>query len=976
MAKKKAPTTSPLVKQPAPSPIDTDNFPIVGIGASAGGLEALETLFGAMPDNSGLGFVLVAHLDPSHSSILGTLIQRHTKMPVCQAEDGMKVEIDHLYVIPPNKDLSIENGSLQLLDRLNSKLSHLPIDSFFQSLASDKGHMAIGVILSGTGSDGTIGIKDIKGNLGLAIAQDPDTAKYPGMPISALDSGMIDFKLPPGKIPQQLIQYAKQLSSPSPLGKDPGKNAPSLFLQKVFAILRAKTDQDFSQYKANTICRRIERRMNVHQIDSLDNYVQFLQESTQEAEVLFKELLIGVTNFFRDPLAFMALQSEVLPSLLAKKPNDYQFRVWIPGCASGEEVYSIAIVLHETFEKLGRHAQIQIFGTDLDSEAIEFARGGLYPESVGVDIGADRLKRYFTQEDDGQYRVKTMIREMVVFARQNVIKDPPFTKLDLLSCRNLLIYLGSDLQSKLFPIFHYSLKSEGVLFLGSSETVGLGSRLFSVIDKKWKIFQRTPLDTPREPFPLFPAQAISPKRTSTQTYPSAQKDDELKIIQLVETILHQSGALPCVVINDASDVVYIHGRTGKFLEPPEGKATTNILKMARPGLESEMANAIRQVAVTSSRLTCSGLEIIEGDQSTLLNLTVTPVLENPELKGYKMVIFEEIAEPSQSESTKSKKPTPKKNSRNVEELEKDLQRTRHSLQTTIEELEASNEELKSTNEELQSTNEELQSTNEELETSKEELQSLNEESATVNSELQSRIEELSKSNDDMKNLLDSTAIATVFLDTDLCIRRYTNESTRILPLTPSDIGRPINDLSCTLLDISLLQLGETVLRDLGVCEIEANSKDGKHFTVRVRPYRTTANVIDGVVLTFEDCTERTTVQAALKESEFRYRKLFDMSSDPLAILNVTDLKFTDFNKSTYQELGYSQKEFASLSLKEISTPKSMKSLKTNLAKVKANGSLSFKSEHITKDGKTRPVEVSCEAIELGDGEYVLSTWRY
>ncbi|MFH1743897.1 MAG: chemotaxis protein CheB [bacterium] len=586
---------------PSPKTIEEERrFPIVGIGASAGGLQAFEEFLREMPVDSGMAFVVVAHLDPTHVSILPELLQKQTKMPVHQISDGMKIMPDSVYVIPPNRQLTILNGVLQLTEPSQPRGANLPIDSFFRSLAQDQGANAVCIILSGTGTDGTLGLKAIKGEVGMVMVQDEESAKYDGMPRSAMATNLADYVLPPGKMPEQLIKYMKyavQKTAPRivPIeGKIPDA------LQRIYVILRTRTSHDFSLYKKNTICRRIERRMNVHQIENISDYVRYLQESERELSILFKELLIGVTNFFRDPDAFESLKKKALPELLKKKPDDSNIRVWVPGCSSGEEAYSIAIILHETLEESRCHFNVQIFGTDIDEDAIDVARAGVYPASISTDVGQERLNRYFVKEDDGQYRIKKTIREMLVFAPQNVIKDPPFTKLDLICCRNLLIYLGQELQRRLLPLFHYSLVERGVLFLGSSETVGQSTDLFALIDKKWKIFRRNPVSAPHVALgvPAAPTLRAIPEPEVSETI---KKAEELSMLQVLELILQQSDTPPCAIIDDTCNVIYIHGRTGRFLEPAEGKVSINLLEMARPGLKTELAAAIRKVSLCTNR---------------------------------------------------------------------------------------------------------------------------------------------------------------------------------------------------------------------------------------------------------------------------------------------------------------------------------------------------------------------------------------
>jgi len=950
-------------------------FPIVALGASAGGLEAFETFFKAMPADSDIAFVLVAHLDPTHVSLLPELVQKRSRMKVHQVRDGMRVQRNNVYVIPPNKNLTILNGTLQLMDLTRPRGANLPIDSFFRSLAQDQGANAVCIILSGTGTDGTLGLKAIKGEIGMVMVQDEESAKYDGMPRSAISTGLADYVLPPAKMPEQLIKYSRHaFQKGAPKITSTEGNTPNS-LQKIYIILRTQTDHDFSLYKKNTICRRIERRMNVHQIDDIKDYARYLQESEREVDILFKELLIGVTNFFRDASAFEALRDEILPKLLADKPDDYTIRVWVAGCSSGEEAYSLAIILQECMMLMKRHFNVQIFGTDIDEDAINVARTGLYPGSILVDVSPERMKRYFTKEEDGQYRIKKTTREMVVFAPQNVIKDPPFTKLDILSCRNLLIYLGPELQKKLLPVFHYSLKPDGVMFLGSSESIGQSSDIFSVLDKKWKIFHKKATSLTAHPILDFPSAPVVLEQVEPDVPESIRKAEEISALQLVETILQQSHTPPCAIIDDASNVVYIHGKTGRFLEPAEGKISVNILEMARPGLKPGLASAIRKVAMHKQEIIQRDLQLEHNGGHLYLDLSVKPVLEQSMMRGLMMVMFEE--KPKASKKDRSKPPivATRPKGKSADELERELIYTKENLQTTIEELETSNEELKSTNEELQSTNEELQSTNEEMETSKEELQSLNEESATVNAELQSRIDELSQTNDDMKNLLDSTDIATLFLDADLCIRRFTPKATDIIPLAGTDSGRPIKHFATSLVDTDLSEYGMKVLKDLAVREIETKSKDGRFYSMKVRPYRTVSNLIDGVVITFEDVTTRKEDEVTLGVSEQLYRTLFDLANDSIVLIDANGGRFEECNEVAHHHLGYSKEEFIQLSLKDIEAKESTKEITGHIQKIITQGKHSFETKHKTKDGDIVDVLVKAKAIVLNEKQFLLSTWH-
>ncbi len=949
-------------------------FPIVGIGASAGGLEALETFFKSMPANANIGFVLVVHLDPTHISILPELLQKRTTMKVCQARDGVHVKPNHVYVIPPNKDLTILHGTLHLMDLTQPRGVNLPIDTFFRSLAQDQERNAVCIILSGTGTDGTLGAKAVKGGVGMVMVQDEESAKYEGMPRSAIATGLVDYVLPPEQMPEQLVKYTRHATQKVAPRIAPAEGPIPQALQKIFVILRAHTKHDFSLYKKNTICRRIERRMNVHQIDDISDYVRYMQKSDRETGILFKELLIGVTNFFRDPEAFNILQENALPKLLADKPDDYAVRAWVPGCASGEEVYSTAIVLNECMERLGRHFHVQIFGTDIDEEAVNVARAGLYPESIVGDVGPERIKRYFSKEENGQYRVKKQIREMLVFAPQNVIKDPPFTKLDLLCCRNLLIYLGPELQKKLLAIFHYSLKPGGVLFLGSSETIGTATDLFGLTHKKWKIFTRKASTAGAHRALDFPPQPSSYEARDLEVPEAVQRAEELSALQLVETVLHQSDTPPCAIINDASNVIFIHGRTGRFLEPAEGKASVNILDMARPGLKKPLAVAVRHVATHKQEWTQKGVHVDLNGGKLFLNLTIKPILEQIAMRGLMMVVFEETAVPAIQEQRSHAQISPKREARSAGEVEQELQYTKENLQTTIEELETSNEELKSTNEELQSTNEELQSTNEELETSKEELQSLNEESATVNMELQARIDELSRTTDDMKNLLDSTNIATIFLDTELKIRRFTPKATDIIPLVATDSGRPINHLASTLAQVDIAQVAAQVLDDLSLREEEVDANDDRSYNMRIRPYRTIGNVIGGVVITFEDTTIAKRANQALKESEQRYRMLFELVGGAIVLIDPDTGRFVEFNQAAHESLDYTREEFAKLPLSAIEAQESPAEIAEHVALAVQKDGDEFTTRHRSKNGTVRAVYVKTKVVTFDGKRLLLSTW--
>ncbi len=934
---------------------------VVGIGASAGGLEALEVFFSAAPADSGMAFVVVTHLDPDHTSLLPELIGRKTVMPVQQVEDGIKVAANQVFVIPPNKEMALLNGHLQLLDMTRPRGVNLPIDTFLRSLAQDQSHRAIGVILSGTGTDGSLGIRAIKGEAGMIMVQDLDSAKYDGMPRSAIATGLVDYVLPPAQMPSQLLNYVQHQDRTRRTESLVGEEDLQKCLQKIFVLLRARMGHDFSQYKQNTICRRIERRMHVHQIDKIGDYVRYLGDSQSEVATLFKELLIGVTSFFRDPEAFEHLRKSYLPDLLKDKPEDYQVRIWVPGCSTGEEAYTVAMVLTECMAEMGRHFPVQIFGTDLDEDAINTARTGLYPTAIAADVSPKMLNRYFTREDD-HYQIRKNIRDMVIFAQQNLTKDPPFTKLDLLCCRNLLIYFVPELQKKLLPIFHYSLKEDGLLFLGSSETIGSATDLFDRLDKKWKIFQRLPLNRSAQAIPEFPS-ARPPGASPDKKSPEPHKPPNgINTPKLLKAIIAQSDMPPCVVINDADEILYIHGRTGRFLEPAEGEISFNLLEMARPGLKAPLTNALQQMAAGSRQeKQIKGLQLNNNGAQVDFNLIVKPL---PDLqlgqRGMRMIIFEEVYPATTPKSGKPRQPARQKKSDELRKLEDELQYTRDSLQTTIEEMETANEELKSTNEELQSTNEELQSTNEEMETSKEELQSLNEESTTVNSELQGRIDELVEANDDIKNLLDATEIATIFLDIDLNIRRFTSKVTELFPLAATDIGRPIQHFSSNLKDVDLLHYTEKVLKDLEKQAVEVRDNRGTIYRMIVRPYRTVNNVIAGVVITFEDITEL----QQLAERSKRLVAIVKDANDGITLLDCQG-NILAWNRGAEKMYGYSETEALNMNIRDLVPPENQVEIKTLLALSQEKDNRgSFVTKRLAKDGNV--VRVWLSVTRLSD----------
>ncbi|MFT5430447.1 MAG: two-component system CheB/CheR fusion protein, partial [Myxococcota bacterium] len=883
----------------AGAPDFQDAFPIVGIGASAGGLSAFEAFFSGMPQiaNPGMAFVLVQHLAPDHKSILSDLIARHTRMEVFEVVDGIVVRPNCAYIIPPGRDMAFLNGTLQLLEPAAPRGHRLPIDFFFRSLAQDQRERAIGIVLSGTGSDGTLGVRAIKAEGGIVLAQNPASSKFNGMPRSAIATGLVDYVLPPAEMPAQLIAYAAD-----GFGKSPG-STPSLdpgdenAMKKIFILLRAQTGHDFSLYKPRTIHRRIERRMGVHQIEGIEGYVGFLQQTPGEVDALFRDLLIGVTNFFRDPAAFALLENEVIPALFANKQPGSAVRVWTAGCSTGEEAYSLAILLVERMEALGVNFTVQLFATDIDPRAISTARAGLYPASIAADVSEERLARFFTTEaDGGTFRIHSGIRDLVVFSEQDVIKDPPFSKLDLISCRNLLIYLGSTLQKKLIPLFHYALRPEGFLFLGTSEGVGEHLDLFNAVDRKAKVFrrgadphglQRLAMGRFLPPLSAIEAAVGSPKqRLRTRSFARGASSLRDTTEQAVLSHIVAAGML----VNARGDILYLHGRSGLFLEPSPGEAgINNVLKMARQGLRRPLTTSLHRAVAAAGTVECPGIRVKTNGDFTAVDLTIHPVthaagasLESPLF----LIVLEEVR-PNQAvppiesreltaadgQARDAVGPIPDDAESRISALMGELRAKEEYLQSTNEELESSAEELKSSNEEMQSVNEELQSTNEELETSKEELQSVNEELATVNTELQAKVSDLSRANNDMNNLLAGTGIGTVFVDHQLRILRYTPAASAIINLILSDVGRPVAHIVSNLVGYTNLVADvQAVLDTLAPREVQVRSTDGKTYTMRIQPYRTLDNVIEGAVISFVDITAMTKLQAALDHAAALVRR--------------------------------------------------------------------------------------------------------
>jgi two-component system CheB/CheR fusion protein len=891
------------------TPQNADDFPIIGIGASAGGLEALEQFFGNTPINCGMAFVVIQHLDPTHVGIMPELLQRITQMKVYQAKDRIKIKINCVYVIPPNRSISILNGHLHLFKPTESRGLRLPVDIFFRSLADDRQEKSIGIILSGMGSDGSLGVSAIKEKEGVVLVQSPDTAKFDGMPRSAIEAVMADIIAPAEELSSKLISFLHYVPAPK---IDPAIDTSyKSNLDKIIILLREKTGHDYSLYKKSTLFRRIERRKSVHQIDKISKYVHFLQENPKEIEILFKEMLIGVTSFFRDPNVWEKLKNETFPTLINELDKGDVLRAWVTACSTGEEAYSLAIIFKEALEKTknNKNLSLQIFATDIDADAIERARKGFFPAGIVTDVTPERLKTYFIKEESG-YRLNAAIREMVVFAPQDVIKDPPFTKLDILTCRNMLIYMEPELQVRLMSLFNYSLNPGGIMLLGTAESLGSSKEGFTEIEPKLKIFKRTTKSTSTE-FLDFPSAFHRSKSRKHDNKVATRVVENIQFI--AEQTILQRFSPASAMVNDKGDILFITGRTGKYLEPAAGKTNVNIYAMARDGLREALPGAFRKAIQNYKPVVLRKVKVGNNGGTQYVDVTVQRI-ENPNsVRELLIVVFTDVDDILQLDILNSK--TGKLTSKGRQkELENELSRSFEDIQGLREEMQTSQEELKSTNEELQSTNEELQSTNEELTTSKEEMQSLNEELQTVNVELQSKVSDSMQANNDMKNLLNSTEIATLFLDKELKIRRFTDSLTNIFKLRQADIGRPFTD------QVSELQYPDIdidcylVLKTLLAKESFITTSDNRWFNVRIMPYRTLDDRIDGLVITFNDITASKDSEDQLRKSGLRYQGLLQ-NLEVGIIVHAPDTSIIMTNPKASELLGIGDEELKGIDAK-------------------------------------------------------------
>ena len=891
-------------KKPRSSPKEggeaAPDFYVVGIGASAGGFEALEMFFKRMPSNSGLCFVVVQHLSPDHKSLMVELLSRHTDMKVHQAEEGVELKPDTVFLIPPKKIMTVADGRLHLMERTNKPLPYFPIDTFLNSLAEDKGEQSIAMILSGTGSDGTRGIRAIKDWGGMVMVQDLASAKFDGMPRNAIDTGLADYVVDPRNMPDELLKYIQH-----PFIRDVKKEAEDEEYERqfktIFSLLKNNSGVDFTHYKQSTVLRRVKRRLSINQIESLNDYVKYLHRNPDEVETLYKELLIGVTRFFRDGDSFDVLKKKVLPEIF--NSNKGVIRAWVGGCSTGEEAYSVAMLFREYMEETGDFRAVKIFATDIDKEALEYASNGKYPENIAADLNQSRLSKFFVKRGD-VYQVAKPIREMVIFAVHNILKDPPFNKIDILCCRNLLIYLQPKLQHDVLSFFNFALKEDGFLFLGSSETVGGYANLFAPFDTKWRIYRcrgrYVPL--PHESFKISP---VHMRHSAPNVVGQTEKHETAagkKVESAVEALMERY-VPPAVILDEQMRLLHVLGNINRFVKFKPGKTSLNISGLVREDLSMAVETGVNRVLRENKETVYSDIKLEEGRDSIFVNLRVTPYEQNGE--RVVMVVFEESKRKSVPEEDTEKYEHDSQAQQRIKDLESELQYTKENLQATIEEVETTNEELQATNEELLSANEELQSTNEEL-------QSVNEELITVNAEYQGKIQELSDLNNDMNNLLSSTNIGVIFLDNDLRVRKFTPAVKEQVHLMEFDIGRPITHISVNL-EYDDLELDcRTVLKDFVPIKKEVKGRGGKIYYMRIFPYVTQDKSIKGVVLTFVDITE-------IKEAQAEIQKLsatVELSPSMIAILD-TNRRFEYVNKSFSAKTGYGKDELVGRKHKSI-----------------------------------------------------------
>lgn len=982
------PVDEPSRESAAPGP----GFPLVGIGASAGGLSAFKKFFSKMPVDSGAAFVLVPHLDPKHESLMAELLARQTRMPVCEAREGMPIEPNCVYVIPPNKYLAIVQGKLQLSVPADRHVLPTAIDFFFRSLAAEQGQRAIGIILSGTSNHGTIGLKEIKLAGGMVMVQQPESAEYDQMPRSAIATGLVDFILPPEQMPDALVKYVRHPyvhGLLEPAAEDASREQ----LNRILALLRTRTKHDFDSYRKKMLMRRVLRRMGLRHLEQMSEYLDYLRDNPDEVTELYKDLLIGVTEFFRDPEAFEVLQQRVIPELVGRvsssppaaegdsgRPSSrLSVRVWVPGCATGEEAYGIAMLLTEQFAAAKKPAAIQIFGTDIDERSLETARQGVYSESSLAGVSPERLQRFFTKIDANHWQVDRQLRESITFAAQNLICDAPFSKLDLIACRNLLIYLEPEVQTKVIRLFHFALVADGYLLLGPSESIGRDVDLFEPVSKKWRVFRR--IGPTRRELVEIPIVATGEHRQPRIVPPPATPAPAMGFKELMQRLILDEFAPAAALINRRHEIVCVLGPLVNYLEFPPGEITKDLLAMARPGLRTKVRTAVFKAIQSGETVIDLDARVKRNGNYVRCSIAVKPVAEPKDATGLLLVTFRD-REPGDSRSRQTSAASPatpdsseprdrdEGESQLVQQLEYELKSTREDLQSTIEEYESSTEELKAANEEVMSMNEELQSANEELETSKEELQSLNEELNTLNTQLQDKVEELDRANSDLTNLIASSDVATLFLDAELRIQRFTPPAANLLNLRTSDLHRPFAELAPQFVDDTLLDDCRTVLAQLAPLEKDVwtkgseprvaseksseRSSNARCYLQRILPYRLADNRIGGVVITLVDITRRIVAEAQTR----RLATVLRDSNDAITVFDF-DGRIQAWNRGAERMYGYTEAEALQRNIRDlVPENKRAEALAFVECLTRDEPVAAFETQRVTKGGRILDVDLT------------------
>jgi two-component system CheB/CheR fusion protein len=904
------------------------NFPVVGIGASAGGLEALLRFFEQMPARTGMAFVVILHLSPKHESNAAEILQRVTEMPVTQVTQAVRIETDHVYVIPPGVDLTMDDGHLRSTARERARGPHVAIDVFFRTMALAHRERAVCVVMSGTGSDGAVGLTAVKEQGGVTMAQTPDDAAHDGMPCAAIATGMVDIVLPAADMGQRLIELWRnaqhirlpdaELVSPyvaEPAGPDATRQAEEA-LQEVMSLLRSRTRHDFRHYKRATVLRRIERRLQVNRLADLPAYRDFLRQHPEEAGPLLQDMLISVTNFFRDRDAFEALERDALPKLIEQKAPGDQVRAWVAGCATGEEAYSLSMLLREQADAQSKLLDVQIFATDIDERAIATARKGLYADGIVEDLTPGRLRQFFVRDHD-QYRVSAPVREPVLFAVHNLLRDPPFSRLDLICCRNLLIYLDRAAQAHVLEMFRIALKPGGILFLGTSESTDAVGTLFAPIDKKHRVYRVNPELPASRHVPLISDLPLEHGSSVAAPANKAVKNGQPPgLAELHQRALEQFSP-PSVLIDSEHNVLHLSNGVGRFLERGSGEPSNNLLNNVRPDLRLELRTALFKAAHSGRSVETRITQQRQDGRQVFLNITVRPVQQDEAGPNLTLVVFDEV-----EESIRPTDGTPPDAARSllIDQLEEEIRQLKLHLQEVIESSETSTEELKASNEELQAINEELRSATEELETSKEELQSMNEELVTVNYELKVKVEERGHINDDLQNLIASSEIATVFVDRGMRIKRYTPHARNLFNLIPSDLGRSLFDITSRLDYPELSEDAASAFRDLRASERHVASSEGRHFLARILPYRTAEDKIEGAILNFFDITDLRVAQERVRVGEERMRAVAATTRDFAIITTDPQGTIATWNAGAERIFGYTEDEILGRPIAAIFTP--------------------------------------------------------